>query len=192
MLAGRAVRRNGGACVFGADVRRACVTLQEGLLVEKRSRRTALVLVTIAVMMVACAKLSASGALQRSGGPAVGVHNGFRFVLEEDEAAPAADDAGDADDAAAPAADDNGDNDDGDAADKEDIAGGNAIPFNPASVGWDKSAWTGTDWVTWVVPGPIITIVLSGFIFYMYGPMWAAGTFVVMCGVDALAFYANA
>jgi len=59
-------------------------------------------------------------------------------------------------------------------------------------VGWDKSAWTGTDWVTWVVPGPIITIVLSGFIFYMYGPMWAAGTFVVMCGVDALAFYANA
>ena len=146
-----------------ADV---CGCLQEGFLVEKRSRRTALVLVTIAVMMVACVKLSASGAIQQR----VGVHTGFRFVLEEADAAPAADAAGD----------------------DNDIKGGNAVPFNPASVGWDKSEWTGTDWVTWIVPGPIITIIVAGFVLHMYGPMWAAGTFVVMVGVDALAFYTNA
>jgi hypothetical protein len=164
-----------------ADV---CGCLQEGFLVEKRSRRTALVLVTIAVMMVACVKLSASGAIQQR----VGVHTGFRFVLEEADAAPAADASSDAAvpaaDAAAPAADAAGDD--------NDIKGGNAVPFNPASVGWDKSEWTGTDWVTWIVPGPIITIIVAGFILHMYGPMWAAGTFVVMCGVDALAFYTNA
>jgi hypothetical protein len=153
-----------------------CGGFQEGFLVEKRSRRTALVLVTIAVMMVACAKLSASGAMQQR----VGVHTGFRFVLEEADAAPAADASSDA----APAADSVGDD--------NDIKGGNAVPFNPASVGWDKSDWTGTDWVTWIVPGPIITIIVAGFVLHMYGPMWAAGTFVVMVGVDALAFYTNA
>jgi hypothetical protein len=164
----------------------------EVMFVERRSRRTALVLTTIAVVMVACAKLSVSGALQPSS--AVGSVMGFdmRTVLEEE--AP----AGGADASAESVADE---------AEKEPVSGeegadgrsgealaegGNVTPFNPATVGWDKSQWTSSDWATWIVPGPIITMVLVGFIFYMYGPMWAVGTAVVMIGVDALAFYTNA
>lgn len=175
---------------------------QTGVVVERRSRRTALVLTTIAVMMVVCAKLTISGAVQRSDGAAVGVHTGFRFVLDEDEAAeapapaeapaeeaPASDAPADGDAAAAEPPAENKEGEDGRSGEEE---GGSVTPFNPATVGWDKSVWTGTDWATWIVPGPIVTVVLSGFIFYMYGPMWAAGTFVVMMGVDALAFYTNA
>ena len=163
---------------------------------ERRSRRTALVLTTIAVMMVCCAKLSVSGAMQRTTGVSVFGERGFRSVLEEeapaDDAAPA-----DGDDAAvAPApADEPADEP---AAGKEGAEGRSgeeadiALPFNPATVGWDKSKWTSSDWATWIVPGPVITLVLTAFIFYMYGPMWAAGTAVVMLGVDMLAFYTNA
>jgi len=150
---------------------------QEGVYVERRSRRTALVMTTIAVMMVCCAKLTVSGALQRSGISAMGGQNKFRFVLEEDSNTTAA---------AEPAQGEEGA--DGRSGDE----GGNVTPFNPASVGCDKTQWTSSDWATWIVPGPIVTMLLAGFIFYMYGPMWAAGTLVVMIGVDALAFYTNA
>jgi hypothetical protein len=153
--------------------------------VERRSRRTALVLTTIAVMMVACAKLSASGALQRSEVPDMGLNSDFRFVLEEDAAA--ADVADNNSTAAAPTEAAAGD--DGRTGDEP---GGNVVPFNPAQVGWDKSEWTGTDWAQWIVPGPVVTLVLCAFVMYMYGPMWAVGTLIVMCGVDALAFYTNA
>jgi len=155
--------------------------------VERRSRRTALVLTTIAVMMVACAKLSVSGALQKS--TAVSAMGGsfMRTVLEE---APAGDASAESvADEAKPASGEEG----ADGRSGEALAeGGNVTPFNPATVGWDKSEWTSSDWATWIVPGPIITFVLVGFIFYMYGPMWAVGTAVVMIGVDALAFYTNA
>ena len=154
--------------------------MQEGMFVERRSRRTALVLTTIAVMMVACAKLTASGVLQRSDG-AVGGFNSFRFVLEEDSnstagAEPKADE---------PAAEEGADGRSGE-------EGGNVTPFNPATVGWDKSEWTTTDWVQWVLPGPVVTLILSAFIFHMYGATWALGTMVVMIFIDGLAFYTNA
>lgn len=140
--------------------------MQPGVFVERRTaRRAALVLTTIAVMMVACAKVSMSGALQRSTGVSNIGEAGFRLELaEEATSAP----AGDTED------------------------GGNVTPFNPATVGWNKSDWTSSDWATWIVPGPIVTAILVGFIFYMYGPAWAVGTAVVMIGVDLLAFYTNA
>merc|ERR1712205_65296 len=105
------------------------------------------------------------GALQRSTGVSNMGEAGFRLELAEEAAS-------------APA----GDTEDG----------GNVTPFNPATVGWNKSDWTSSDWATWIVPGPIVTAILVGFIFYMYGPAWAVGTAVVMIGVDLLAFYTNA
>jgi len=154
----------------------AVAFVQDGMYVERRSRRTALVLTTMAVLMVCCAKLTVSGALQRSGVSAMGGQNNFRFVLEEESNSTAAE----------PAQGEKGA--DGRSGDE----GGNVTPFNPATVGWDKTQWTSSDWATWVVPGPIVTVLLAGFIFHMYGAMWGAGTLVVMIGVDALAFYTNA
>jgi len=169
------------------------VTAPEAAFVERRSRRTALVLTTIAVMMVACAKLSVSGALQKSSVVSSAIGLGItRTVLEEEAPAGGADASAEsvADEAEKePASGKEG----ADGRSGEALAdGGNVTPFNPATVGWDKSEWTSSDWATWIVPGPVITFVLVGFIFYMYGPMWAVGTAVVMIGVDALAFYTNA
>merc|ERR1719263_1375556 len=66
---------------------------QPGVFVERRTaRRAALVLTTIAVMMVACAKVSMSGALQRSTGVSNMGEAGFRLELaEEATSAPAGD-----------------------------------------------------------------------------------------------------
>ena len=45
---------------------------------------------------------------------------------------------------------------------------------------------------SWIIPGPIVTIFVTGFVFYMYGPAWAAGLFAVLVTVDVFAFYMNA
>ncbi|EKX49237.1 hypothetical protein GUITHDRAFT_162110 [Guillardia theta CCMP2712] len=59
-------------------------------------------------------------------------------------------------------------------------------------VGWDKSHWKTSDWASWIIPGPIVTIFVTGFVFYMYGPAWAAGLCAVLVTVDVFAFYMNA
>mmetsp|Transcript_20174 Transcript_20174/g.45882 ORF Transcript_20174/g.45882 Transcript_20174/m.45882 type:complete len:168 (+) Transcript_20174:235-738(+) len=59
-------------------------------------------------------------------------------------------------------------------------------------VGWDKSHWKASDWASWIIPGPIVTVFVAGFVFYMYGPAWAAGLFAVLVVVDIFAFYMNA
>eukprot|EP00292_Cryptomonas_paramecium_P018985 CAMPEP_0113668628 /NCGR_PEP_ID=MMETSP0038_2-20120614/4108_1 /TAXON_ID=2898 /ORGANISM="Cryptomonas paramecium" /LENGTH=117 /DNA_ID=CAMNT_0000584397 /DNA_START=138 /DNA_END=491 /DNA_ORIENTATION=+ /assembly_acc=CAM_ASM_000170 len=57
--------------------------------------------------------------------------------------------------------------------------------------GWKKS-WTVTEWVEWIVPGPILTVISTSFIGYLYGPVWATGTCLVLVGIDCYAFYYNA
>jgi hypothetical protein len=46
--------------------------------------------------------------------------------------------------------------------------------------------------MAWVIPGPIVTIIVSGFVFYMYGATWAAGVFLGLVFVDSFALYVNA
>eukprot|EP00285_Hemiselmis_virescens_P016420 CAMPEP_0173393516 /NCGR_PEP_ID=MMETSP1356-20130122/22160_1 /TAXON_ID=77927 ORGANISM="Hemiselmis virescens, Strain PCC157" /NCGR_SAMPLE_ID=MMETSP1356 /ASSEMBLY_ACC=CAM_ASM_000847 /LENGTH=161 /DNA_ID=CAMNT_0014351555 /DNA_START=31 /DNA_END=516 /DNA_ORIENTATION=+ len=57
--------------------------------------------------------------------------------------------------------------------------------------GWSKEGWTGGDWAAWIIPGPIVTVLAAGFIYSLYGPLWAAGIFLVMLGVDVFSFYVN-
>uniref|UniRef100_A0A7S0V7R0 Uncharacterized protein n=1 Tax=Hemiselmis tepida TaxID=464990 RepID=A0A7S0V7R0_9CRYP len=55
--------------------------------------------------------------------------------------------------------------------------------------GWDKGSWSAGDWAAWVIPGPLMTIVATGFVFGLYGPLWASGVLVVLVGVDVFSYY---
>ena len=49
-----------------------------------------------------------------------------------------------------------------------------------------------SDWMAWVIPGPIVTSIVTSFVFYMYGPVWSVGVCAVLIAVDAFALYVNA
>mmetsp|Transcript_3441 Transcript_3441/g.5493 ORF Transcript_3441/g.5493 Transcript_3441/m.5493 type:complete len:133 (+) Transcript_3441:82-480(+) len=59
------------------------------------------------------------------------------------------------------------------------------------TVGFKGKHWTSGDWVDYIIPGPVLTVLATCFAFYMYGAVWAVGTFVIMFAVDVLAYYAN-
>jgi hypothetical protein len=56
--------------------------------------------------------------------------------------------------------------------------------------GWKKS-WSVSEWAEWIIPGPVLTVVSTLSIAYIYGPIWAAGTCLVLVGIDMFAFYFN-
>ena len=56
--------------------------------------------------------------------------------------------------------------------------------------GWKKS-WTVAEWAEWIIPGPILTILSIVVIAYLYGPIWAVGTGLLLVGIDFFAFYFN-
>eukprot|EP00960_Hanusia_phi_P061714 764923-Hanusia_phi.AAC.4 len=51
--------------------------------------------------------------------------------------------------------------------------------------------WETSDWLVWLVSGPIVTASVTMFVYYTYGISWAASIFVVLGVVDVVALYMN-
>ena len=64
-------------------------------------------------------------------------------------------------------------------------------PGHGDEVGGWKKGWSLAEWGEWIVPGPVLTVLSVVFIAYLYGPVWAAGTCVILVGIDIFAYYYN-
>ena len=136
---------------------------------NKRSRRLIAVSLMIALVMIACVKLS--GTVRKP--------SNLRFSLDEAASVETHSDS------TPPPSDGNGQEE------EIDISPEKGQPGHGDEVGsWEKS-WSAGEWVEWIVPGPTLTIIATIFIAYLYGPIWAIGTFVVLAGIDCFAFYFN-
>ena len=54
-----------------------------------------------------------------------------------------------------------------------------------------EGRWATSDWLVWLVSGPIVTVSVTMFVYYTYGVSWAASIFVILGVVDVLALYMN-
>jgi len=54
-----------------------------------------------------------------------------------------------------------------------------------------EGRWATSDWLVWLVSGPIVTVSVTMFVYYTYGISWAASIFVILGVVDVLALYMN-
>lgn len=66
------------------------------------------------------------------------------------------------------------------------------VPKVAMQPGWGgKSAWGGSDWLTWILLGPVLTVVAVVFTYYMWGWPSALAILVCLLVVDVVAFYLN-
>lgn len=138
--------------------------MQEGVQAGSKYRRTMSVLIVIGLAMLVCAKVSAAS--RQSGGFAALAQT----MLEASDKA--------------------GSSFEGTTAQNADAAAAKTSMSN-GKAGWSKAGWGAGDWMSWVIPGPIVTCLAVGVMFSMYGSLWASGLAVILVAVDVVAFYNN-
>ena len=129
---------------------------------SRRSQRLVMVSVLIALAMIACIKMT--GAVQK---------NSIRYALSESELRLTT--LSNGTEAEVP----------------YDTSPEPGQPGHGDEIGGWKKSWSFAEWSEWIIPGPVLTIISVVFIAYLYGPIWAIGTAVILVGIDVFAFYYN-
>uniref|UniRef100_A0A7S0HRQ7 Uncharacterized protein n=1 Tax=Hanusia phi TaxID=3032 RepID=A0A7S0HRQ7_9CRYP len=62
---------------------------------------------------------------------------------------------------------------------------------HPSSVGWNKKHWKASDWITWTLTGPLLSLSFMGFIWYSFGWLPGVAVFATCALVDVATFYWN-
>jgi len=62
---------------------------------------------------------------------------------------------------------------------------------HPSSVGWNKKHWKASDWITWSMTGPVLSVSFMAFIWYSFGWFPSMVVFLVCALVDVATFYWN-
>jgi len=62
---------------------------------------------------------------------------------------------------------------------------------HPSAVGWDKAHWKALDWVSWVITGPVLSLLFTVFVTATFGWLPGLAASLACLGVDAATYYWN-
>mmetsp|Transcript_914 Transcript_914/g.1539 ORF Transcript_914/g.1539 Transcript_914/m.1539 type:complete len:222 (-) Transcript_914:146-811(-) len=57
--------------------------------------------------------------------------------------------------------------------------------------GWNKAYWSSSAWASWIITGPLISVLFAFFMFYTYGVPAGVLTLLVCSFIDAATYYYN-